>query len=103
MYRRRKKHQGADWTGEGNALKEDGVWCGKHGKRHGYKSKELGFQPEVHNGTSYIHWTCKATGEVLETVRLEKSEGAGAQLGDEQQQSGGSDTQDRSRPDDVDV
>jgi hypothetical protein len=69
-YRRRKKHQGADWTGEGNALKADGVWCGYHKLRHGYMSKELGFTPERYNGKSYIHWYCKKTGDVLDTKEV---------------------------------
>jgi hypothetical protein len=30
----------------------------------------LGFSPERHNGKSYIHWYCKETGDVLDTVEL---------------------------------
>src|SRR5688572_13304616 len=70
-YRRRKKHEGATWTPpNASALKEDGVWCPHHRMRHGYKSDQLGFSPERWNGKSYIHWYCKKTGDVLETVEL---------------------------------
>jgi hypothetical protein len=31
-------------------------------------SKELGANFERYNGKSYIHWYCKKTGEVLDTV-----------------------------------
>ena len=70
-YRRRKKHEGATWSiDSASALKEDGVWCPHHHQRHGYKSSLLGFNPERWNGKSYIHWYCKTTGQVLDTVVL---------------------------------
>src|SRR3954462_15188898 len=75
-YRRRKKHEGATWTPASvSALKEDGVWCPHHRTRHGYKSDLLGFVPERWNGRSYIHWTCKTTGQVLDTVTVEVGSG----------------------------
>jgi hypothetical protein len=90
-YRRRKKHQGADWSGEGNALKEDGVWCKFHKQRHGYKSKMLGFKPERYNGKSYIHWYCKETGDVLDTIVVGGGDsGARVHGSDGESRSGGS-------------
>jgi hypothetical protein len=70
------------------------VWCGFHKLRHGFMSKELGFQTERHNGKSYIHWYCKKTGDVLDTMELTDA-GANQELDDKHQQSSGSDTSDQ--------
>lgn len=69
--KRKKKWQGATWTpGTKSSDVPDGVWCGYHGLRHGYMSKELGFTPERYNGKSYIHWYCKKTGDVLDSKEV---------------------------------
>lgn len=33
-------------------------------------SKELGFSTERYRDVNYIHWYCKKTGDVLETIKL---------------------------------
>jgi hypothetical protein len=74
--KRKKKFQGATWTPETkSADKPDGVWCGYHKLRHGYMSKELGFSTERYNSKSYIHWYCKKTGDVLDTVQIGGTDG----------------------------
>jgi hypothetical protein len=42
-------------------------------------SKELGFSTELHNGVNYIHWFCKKTGEVLDTMKMERKDDGSSQ------------------------
>ena len=72
VYRRRKKHQGADWTPEkDSALSTDGAWCKSCRQRHGYMSKNaLHASYEKRSGVWYILWTCIKSGNVIKDEPL---------------------------------
>lgn len=71
VFRRKKKHQGADWTpDDASALSGDGPWCASCRQRHGYMSKLMGTQYEKRNGVWYILWVCKKTSNVIKDHAL---------------------------------
>lgn len=72
QYRRRRKHQGADWTPEkSSALSSDGYWCKACRQRHGAMAKNvLGVTYERRNGVWYILWTCLKSGDVIHDEAL---------------------------------
>ena len=71
VFRRRKKHQGADWTPDNqSALSGDGPWCKNCRQRHGYMSKVMGTQYEKRNGVWFILWVCLKTGDVIKDQPL---------------------------------
>jgi hypothetical protein len=72
VYRRKKRHQGADWTPEkDSALTDDGVWCPSCRVRHGYMAKRvLGTQYEQRNGAWHILWVCLKSGNIVKDELL---------------------------------
>ena len=75
-FRRKKKWQGATWTPENkSAMLGDGVWCRHCRTRHGYKT--MGFALEKRSvqdkdGTWFILWSCRVTGNVIEEMPLRR-------------------------------
>lgn len=70
-YRRRRKHQGADWTPERqSADSQDGFWCKSCRMWHGAMSKILSVSYEKRGGVWYILWTCTRSGNVIKDQGL---------------------------------
>jgi len=64
VFRRKRRYQGASWTPPSmSAEVEDGLWCRRCKKRHGYMTMHVGY--EKVNGDWVTRWMCPVDERVL--------------------------------------
>jgi hypothetical protein len=65
VFRRKKRFQGASWTPPSmSAEVEDGLWCKRCKKRHGYMSMDIAYEKQT-DDTWKALWMCRVDGRVL--------------------------------------
>lgn len=60
VYRRRRRHQGASFSSlyEGAELKEDGPWCRRCKRRHGYMVCKIRYADDFSGKDPVLLWLC---------------------------------------------